>query len=218
MDATVERRGHREPSRPGHGPPPEERPFACATCARASCLRGELAALPRTCPTRTHAEVARDAEPYAAPDTHATMVAADATPFHADGQLRNRVEELVAFAQARHLQRIGVAYCVSLTQESQRLGQRLAAAGLTPELVCCRVGAIDYDEIGLTKAHPERFAAICNPVGQARLLNERKVDLVVQVGLCLGHDLLLQRECDAPVTTLVVKDRALDHHPVQALR
>jgi hypothetical protein len=27
-----------------------------------------------------------------------------------------------------------------------------------------------------------------------------------------------EEECDAPVTTLVVKDRALDHHPVRALR
>lgn len=42
--------------------------------------------------------------------------------------------------------------------------------------------------------------------------------LVAQLGLCLGHDLVLQDECEAPVTTLVVKDRALDHHPVRALR
>jgi uncharacterized metal-binding protein len=39
-----------------------------------------------------------------------------------------------------------------------------------------------------------------------------------EIGLCVGHDLILQEECDAPVTTLVVKDRALDHHTVTALR
>lgn len=50
------------------------------------------------------------------------------------------------------------------------------------------------------------------------LLNAARVDLVALVGLCIGHDLLLQEECDAPVTTVVVKDRALDHHPVRALR
>jgi len=107
---------------------------------------------------------------------------------------------------------------VSLLEESQRLAQLLQAEGLETELVCCRVGAVDYDEIGLPKAHPDRFAAICNPVAQARLLNDRNVDLVAQVGLCVGHDLVLQEECDAPVTTLVVKDRALDHHSVVALR
>lgn len=55
-------------------------------------------------------------------------------------------------------------------------------------------------------------------MAQARLLNERRVNLVVQMGLCLGHDLILQEECDAPVTTLVVKDRVFDHHPLRALR
>jgi uncharacterized metal-binding protein len=44
------------------------------------------------------------------------------------------------------------------------------------------------------------------------------VDLVAQLGLCIGHDLLLQEYCDAPVTTLVVKDRVYDHHSVLALR
>ena len=84
--------------------------------------------------------------------------------------------------------------------------------------MCCRVGAVDYGAIGLPKAHPDRFAAICNPVAQARLLNLAKVDLVAQMGLCIGHDLVLQEESDAPVTTVVVKDRALDHNPMRALR
>jgi uncharacterized metal-binding protein len=146
------------------------------------------------------------------------MKAADATPFTPDRRLRNRVEELVHFAQARGLDRIGVAFCVSMTKEAQALGRLLEAEGLATELVCCRVGAIDYEKVGLTKAHPEKFAATCNPVAQAKLLNEAQVKLVVQMGLCLGHDLILQEESLAPVTTLVVKDRAFDHHPITALR
>ncbi len=146
------------------------------------------------------------------------MRAADLTPFDETRRLRTRVDELVAFARARGARRVGVAFCVSLIREAQALGRRLEVDGFEPALVCCRVGAIDYSEIGLAKAHPEKFAAICNPVAQAKLLNRAKVDLVAQVGLCIGHDLVLQQECEAPVTTLVVKDRALDHHPVQALR
>ncbi len=146
------------------------------------------------------------------------MRAADKTPIAADGTKRNRVEELVHFSQSRGLRRIGIAFCVTLIKEAQELARQLRTAGLESELVCCRVGAIDYAQIGLPKAHPERFAAICNPVAQAKLLNEAKVDLVTQVGLCIGHDLILQEQCAAPVTTLVVKDRVLDHHPVLALR
>jgi uncharacterized metal-binding protein len=193
-------------------------PYGCLHCTTAGSFKGDASKMPRTCPTRTHAEVAGDISGYLGDERQALMKAADATPFKPDGSLRNRVEELAHFARQRGMTRIGVAFCVSLLQESQRLARLLQAEGLETELVCCRVGAVDHDEIGLAKAHPDRFAAICNPVAQARLLNERKVDLVAQVGLCVGHDLVLQEECDAPVTTLVVKDRALDHHTVTALR
>lgn len=195
-----------------------EQPFGCNHCATAASFKGDTARMPRTCPTRTHGEVAGDATPYLSPERRALMRAADATPFAEDGRLRTRVEELIAFARARGVRRVGVAFCVTLIREAQELGRRLTAEGIDAALVCCRVGAIDYDEIGLPKAHPEKFAAICNPVAQARLLNAEKVDLVAQVGLCIGHDLVLQDECAAPVTTVVVKDRALDHHPVKALR
>jgi uncharacterized metal-binding protein len=198
--------------------PDRELPFGCNVCATAASFKGDTARMPTTCPTRTHRDVAGDATPYLAPDLQALMQAADGTPIDAEGRVRTRVEELVAFAHARGMRRVGVAFCVSLIREAQELGRRLEREGLAATLVCCRVGAIDYDRIGLSKAHPERFAAICNPVAQAKLLNDAKVELVAQVGLCIGHDLVLQEECDAPVTTLVVKDRALDHHPVRALR
>ncbi len=194
------------------------RRYACSHCSTASCFKGDVERMPAGCPARTSPNVARDPSPYLDNATRAMMVAADATPFGPDGAMRSRVEELVTYASLQGMHRIGVAFCVSLTQEAQALGARLRAQGFEVELVCCRVGAIDYDEIGLTKAHPERFAAICNPIAQARLLDARNVDLVAQLGLCIGHDLILQRECSAPVTTLVVKDRVHDHHSVAALR
>ncbi len=192
--------------------------YACATCAKTSCFRGEFDRMPKTCPTRTHSSTATDVEPYLDSERAAVMKAADKTPIAEDGTKRTRVQELIEFARLQGMQRIGIAYCVTLVKEAQELAKQLRGAGIESELVCCRVGAIDYDRIGLPKAHPERFAAICNPVAQARLLNEAKVDLVAQIGLCIGHDLILQKESAVPVTTLVVKDRALDHHPVLALR
>lgn len=192
--------------------------YGCAHCATTACFKGEPSRMPRTCPTVTQAPLATEVARYREPERAAVMHAADATPFKDDGQKRTRVEELIHFAHARGMKRIGVAFCVSLIKEAQALGRQLEAAGLESELVCCRVGAVDYAEIGLPKQHPEKFAAICNPAAQAHLLNLKQVDLVAQVGLCLGHDLILQEESEAPVTTLVVKDRALDHHPIEALR
>ncbi len=190
----------------------------CAHCATAGSFRGDVSRMPTTCPTRTQPEIAKDVSGYLSPERQALMRAADETPLTPERRLRTRVEELVHYARRRGMKRVGVAFCVSMLAESQRLGRILEEAGLEAELVCCRVGAVDHAEIGLPKAHPEKFAAICNPVAQARLLNRARVDLVAQVGLCLGHDIVLQEECDAPVTTLVAKDRALDHQPLRALR
>jgi uncharacterized metal-binding protein len=193
-------------------------PYGCLHCATAGSFKGDVSRMPTTCPTRTHTELATDVSGYRSDDRMALMRAADATPFAEGRRLRSRVEEVAEYAKRRGMRRVGVAFCVSLLQESQRLARILQGEGLEAELVCCRVGAVDQSEIGLPKANPDRFAATCNPVAQARLLNEREVDLVAQVGLCVGHDLVLQEECEAPVTTLVVKDRALDHHTVRALR
>jgi uncharacterized metal-binding protein len=193
-------------------------PFGCRHCVTRGSFVGGNARTPRDCPTTTHPETSKDVSAYLSPERQALMRVANDAPFAPDGRLRNRVEELVFFARSQGMRRIGVAFCVSLLKEAQELGRILVAEGLEVELVCCRVGAVDHDEIGLPKANPEKFAAICNPVAQARLLDERGVDLIVQMGLCIGHDLILQQEARAPVTTLVVKDRVLDHHTIRALR
>lgn len=190
----------------------------CATCHTAASFRGDCARMPASCPTLAKPELTGDVTSYLEPDRAELMRVSDHAPFDAEHRKRNRVEELLFFVQQRRITRVGVAFCVSLTKEAQELARRLDAAQVHAELACCRVGAVDYDEIELPKAHPERFASICNPVAQAKLLDAAGVQLIVQLGLCLGHDLILQEEAHAPVTTLVVKDRALDHHPVTALR
>ncbi len=48
-------------------------------------------------------------------------------------------------------------------------------------------------------------------------MNRAKTDMNVIVGLCVGHDMLFVKYSDAPVTTLVVKDRVTGHNPVSVL-
>jgi uncharacterized metal-binding protein len=191
---------------------------ACATCHTAASFRGECARMPEGCPTLARPTLTKDMASYREPERAQIMRVADAAPFTPQREKRSRVEELIFFAQQRGLTRVGVAFCVSMTKEAQALARVLETAGLHAELACCRVGAVDVSELGLEKAHPERFASTCNPVAQARLLDEQRVELIVQLGLCLGHDLILQEEAKAPVTTLVVKDRVFDHDPITALR
>jgi uncharacterized metal-binding protein len=196
-------------------PAPE---YGCRHCTTAGAVKDDRRRMPPSCPTLTHEPIARATRAYLSPERQALMRAADEAPFTEDRRLRSRVEELAFFARRSGMRRVGVAFCVSMRQEAQRLAEKLEAEGLETALVCCRVGAVDAGEIGLAKADPGRFSSTCNPVAQARLLDEARVELVAAVGLCLGHDLVLQQESVAPVTTLVVKDRVHDHHPIAALR
>ena len=62
-----------------------------------------------------------------------------------------------------------------------------------------------------------KFEAMCNPVLQAKLLEEKKTEFNVIVGLCVGHDTVFMHHSKAPVTYFIVKDRVLGHNPAAAI-
>jgi len=131
-----------------------------------------------------------------------------------------RVEDTIAFARLMGCRRIGIATCIGLLDETNRLSLILQAQGFEALSVCCKSGSIDKLELGLTEAdkvRPGTFEPACNPVAQARLLNGAKTDMNIIMGLCVGHDMLFSKHSKAPVTTLVVKDRVTGHNPAAVL-
>ncbi len=131
-----------------------------------------------------------------------------------------RVEEIILFAKRIGVQRIGIATCSGLLEEARTFAKVVRAKGLEPYTVACKVGSVDKREIGVAEEallQKNAHEAMCNPVLQAKLLNQQKTGLNVLVGLCVGHDSLFIRHSKAPVTTLVTKDRVLCHNPAAAL-
>jgi len=132
----------------------------------------------------------------------------------------NRVEETIAFARRIGVKRIGIATCLGLIEETRTLVKILRLAGFETVAALCKVGSVDKTEIGIPeelKIKCGGFEAACNPILQARLLNREGTGLNLIMGLCVGHDSLFTRHSEAPVTTIVVKDRVLGHNPVVAL-
>ncbi|VUT27500.1 MAG: hypothetical protein SYNGOMJ08_00046 [Candidatus Syntrophoarchaeum sp. GoM_oil] len=129
-----------------------------------------------------------------------------------------RLEELIEFARQMRFERLGIAFCIGLSDEAKVLHEILSKE-FEVESVCCKVCGIEKREFGLArlKREEERHEAMCNPVTQAMLLNEKKTDLNIIFGLCMGHDILFSKYADAPVTTLLVKDRVLAHNPAGAI-
>lgn len=123
----------------------------------------------------------------------------------------SRVDEIMEYARIRKMKRLGIAMCGELKPESKLLSDILEENGFEVVSVICLCGEINPQEIEM----PGNY--ICNPIMQAEVLNLEKTELNIMMGLCLGHDILLLRNCKAETTPLVVKDRAFCHNPIAAL-
>jgi uncharacterized metal-binding protein len=156
---------------------------------------------------------------YDDPETRVLALAAART--EADRYpLEPRVEEVMSFARRIGATRLGIASCVGLIREARLAQEIFEAHGFHVDTVCCKVGSIPKEEIGLAdaeKIHPGQYEALCSPIGQAMLLNAAGTELNVAIGLCVGHDSLLFRHSVAPVTVLVAKDRVTGHNPAAVL-
>jgi uncharacterized metal-binding protein len=127
-----------------------------------------------------------------------------------------RLEEIIKFAGNMGFKTLGLAFCVGLAREAETVSSILGRH-FKVHSVCCKVGGINKDDFGVTHVIPGRNESICNPAGQAAVLNREKTDLNVALGLCVGHDIIFQKYSAAPVTTLAVKDRVLGHNPLAAV-
>ena len=131
-----------------------------------------------------------------------------------------RVEDTIALAKMMGFKKIGIATCIGLLAETANLTEILRAQGLEPFSACCKAGSIYKLELGLKEAEkvrPHTFEPACNPIAQARIMNQQGMDMNIIMGLCIGHDMLFNKYSDAPVSTLVVKDRVTGHNPVAVL-
>lgn len=127
-----------------------------------------------------------------------------------------RLEEIIYFSKKMGFERIGVAFCIGLLQEAHLLCKVLEKS-FTVFSVCCKVGGLDKGDLFLQKMREGEHESTCNPSLQAHVLNEKKTQLNLILGLCIGHDLLFTKASEAYVSTFVVKDRVLGHNPVAAL-
>jgi uncharacterized metal-binding protein len=193
----------------------------CASCAVQACYAEPgTVDYPSFCPIPEAAAVlARARRVY---DDEATRkLAAAAARTEAAGYCREtRVEEVMSFARRLDASHLGIAFCIGLRREAALAQDIFEAGGFRVSSICCKVGSIPKEEVGLAdeeKIRPGRYESLCNPVAQAALLAAAGTDLNVAVGLCVGHDSLFFRYSEAPVTVLIAKDRVTGHNPAAAL-
>ena len=193
----------------------------CDHCKVSACFQ-RLKEFPENCPTKhlptmQHAAIQ---EAYLGDSLDARMAVAAAEEEALYKFSLTRIEKTIAFANRIGAKKIGIAFCLALADETRVLNTIFKAHGLLTCAVICKVGSFDKSLLGIPedmKFFPGSHESMCNPILQAQLLNEEKTDLNVAVGLCVGHDSLFYRHSEAPVTTLIAKDRLLGHNPTVPL-
>lgn len=129
----------------------------------------------------------------------------------------NRLEEIILFAKELKIHKLGIAFCIGLKDEAKIL-EDILKQDFKVISVCCKVCAIPKSEYHLEQIRPEKpVEVMCNPAGQAQVLNEAGTELNIICGLCVGHDAIFTLQSKAPATTFIVKDRVLGHNPAAAL-
>ena len=194
----------------------------CPICGVKACqYEPDTKKHPLFCPMPVEAEQLAAIERNYIEDEELRKWACESARTESAGYCRStRVQEIMDFARRMGVTRLGIAHCVGLMEEAKMARAIFLSNGFEVEAICCKVGSIDKEKVGLNdaeKVHPSQFEALCNPVAQAELLAQAGTQLNVLIGLCVGHDSLFFKHSQAPVTVLVAKDRVLGHNPVAAL-
>jgi uncharacterized metal-binding protein len=194
----------------------------CTSCGVWACSTGEIDKLPKQghCPMLSHEEVLSEArERYNDPEIR--NISQESARVESFGYCKwTRVQETMEFADRMGFRKLGIAYCIGLKREAATLANIYQENGFEVASICCKNGSIPKEEIGLRddeKVRPGEYESVCNPIGQALVLNAEDTDLNIIVGLCVGHDSLFIKHSKALVTCLVSKDRVLAHNPVGAI-
>lgn len=140
-----------------------------------------------------------------------------------NGRLRPvkpRILEIAEFAQKMKYQKLGFIFCEGLAGEAKVVDRYFKDHDFDVISVVCKAGRTPKEQIGILddqKIVPGTIESMCNPIFQAGVVNDEKVDFTILMGLCVGHDSLVIKHLDAPVTILAVKDRLLGHNPLAAV-
>lgn len=130
----------------------------------------------------------------------------------AQAKNKSRLQELIDFAKSAGYHRLGIANCKGVQEYADKLKAILTEQGFEVISVNCKASGFDGCEICTEMAGP-----CCDPVFQARYLNDRNTNFNINVGLCLGHGLLFQKYSNVEVTTFLVKDFVTGHKSVENL-
>lgn len=189
------------------------------------CAVGRASKILDNCPMKQFPEVEKKAKEVYKNNEEVKKTTKIASIVEAEGYIKwPRLKDTVEYAKRMGYKKLGIAFCVGLIKEAERVAEILEKYGFNVVGVCCKTGSLKKTEIGIPEEYTMKSKTgytigwiTCNPVAQALILNEVKTDMNIICGLCVGHDITFTQQSEAPVTTLIAKDRSMPHNPAGVL-
>ena len=125
----------------------------------------------------------------------------------------SRLVEIRNYALKSGFKKIGIAHCMAVSKEAEAV-KGFFAKDFEVLAIDCKTGKLPKsDFLG------DGFVGIsCNPLGQAEYLAANGSEMNIVMGLCVGHDMIFGMNSTVPTTTLLVKDRAHKHNPLEGIQ
>lgn len=162
----------------------------CALCRIKECIRGK------------NCSVIKSELEYTGDDLASIQISAWLESNHVK---RTKLEEIIIYAKKLGYKKIGVAFCIEYDQEA-RLVYDIFSKYFEVFSVCCKVCSFEKSSLGIKKPEDLEFEAICNPIGQALLLNNDFTNLNITLGLKTGYDILFAKYSEAPSIALPIQE------------
>jgi uncharacterized metal-binding protein len=162
--------------------------------------------VPADCPSRVHPEVLEEARRIyqdPASDAH-HLWQAFGRLLHTGGAKKSRVEHIVDYCRALEVSTLGIASCLRYIKEAHYLKGLFEEQGWRAHVAICKLGGFKVEDVAVEK---DSDWIVCNPLGQALLLNKLGCQVNVTLGLCMGHEMIFNRYSQAYTTNLVVKEK-----------
>ena len=196
--------------------------YTCGSCQKLACMTGDKDNMPSNCPSLMDNIMDEVKKEYLS-DTDSLIAYHSARTKGDASKPLTRLEETIDFAKRCGYKNIGVAFCRMVKNEAGMVAKRLREEGFVVNSVICRCGAISEEFLekdGETHIYDKKrgkpgYDTMCNPIGQAYILDSVHTEFNVLLGLCVGHDTLFIRHSKVPMTVLGVKDRALGNTPIE---
>lgn len=189
------------------------------------CILGKPNNNLENCPMNMSPEIEDEAFNLYKTDENIKKTTKIASIIEASGYIHwPRLKDTIEFAKGMGYRKIGLAFCVGLRKEAKKTAEILKKYNFEVSSVCCKNGGIKKidlevpEEYTITSKTGYPLGSVsCNPVAQALLLNKANTEMNLIIGLCVGHDITFTQLSNAPVSTLIAKDRSNPHNPAAVL-